>query len=745
MSSILNLFFFLLALQVIGVIFLPLTIYLFSGFRGAGVGFARSLGLLIAGYVVWLSTSMGWMRFETATIRTLTVFIFLATAAIFLNPRVWRRLKIHRYYEEWRTAEIVFYVFYFLFFAGMWSLLAIPWGERLPNLSILTAVSQASSFPPEETWFVGESLNYPYYGFYLCEYLLELSGVDPLVGYCLCWPLLPALLAANCFSFLRMLIPRDRAPAIYGTFLVCVLGNLNPIREYFARHNILEIGFFYRMNFTLRDVKTPPLVGSFLTNEVSLQNLTIFLYVLLLGAGFAWLHGIKKACSNGLQGNKSSTIRIFFNRYLLLLTIIFGSMVAANPWCLATAGFLLLLLLLAGAWYTRQALLPVMTMLIVVAGAWGLFLPFYSNIIPPPLDFGLMLRKSNTRLWHLFVHPGFFLIISLLYLFSAGWMLRRQARGRGVRAKLLFALAMVIITGMTGLVALEVLYDSVWFANLFLLGGMVLALIVLYFRLRFPVQASMPVLLAFLGFWLMWFCEVFYIQHVAAREELRYDMMLNFYVIAWVLIGIVTAVCMNKLRVMWLNQNRVKLYPSTALTTFYTLAAALVLISLLHPVIGCFSMGRPFWHANTLNAIHYQQVQGRAAELTGTFSAISWIRDRLPSDAIIVEPTGFYPFRRGWAAMGTGRRTIFAGMERLDYRGYNPVKIDERIDDVYTIYNSTDWEEIERILKKYDADYVVYPTFGPLEEAGNRNLELFRENTQLIYRIEGIFIFQLNF
>ena len=106
------------------------------------------------------------------------------------------------------------------------------------------------------------------------------------------------------------------------------------------------------------------------------------------------------------------------------------------------------------------------------------------------------------------------------------------------------------------------------------------------------------------------------------------------------------------------------------------------------------------------------------------FAAIQWVRDNTAPSAVVVEaavvpcgnePNGCHSYTdAARIASSTGRPTIIGwlGHERQWRNTRVWVDLDRRMNDVRTIFETTDAAEARRLLARYDADYVVV---GPRE------------------------------
>jgi YYY domain-containing protein len=203
-----------LAVLLIGVLTYPLLRLALSGLPDRGYPLARTAGLLISTYLVWLAGSFR-IPFDRLTISA--VFAVLALAGTYLAYRQREALV-----REWRARRR-----YFLFVEGLFLLffavdllirfgnpdLWHPWkgGERPMDFSYFNAVLKSTSFPPYDPWFAGGYINYYYYGFVLVGVLVKWLGIVPAVAYNLIVPTIFALIALGAFSIGWNLLAREKS------------------------------------------------------------------------------------------------------------------------------------------------------------------------------------------------------------------------------------------------------------------------------------------------------------------------------------------------------------------------------------------------------------------------------------------------------------------------------------------------------------------------------------------------------
>src|SRR5918994_4188312 len=224
---------FFALVEVIGLAAAPLAALAFGRLPGAGLGFAKPLGLLLVTWAVWMASSVMPVAYGTATV------IAAAAALAVAGALAWRARPAGDGVRHplWVGSEVVFAVT----FAAMALLVAYSpdvWGTEKPmDMAFVNASNASTSFPPHDPWMAGEELNYYYLGHLAMAIVIKVVGTAPDEGYNLAVALLAALSATAVFTLAGTLWAAARprlsgvrgGPVLVGVtaVVVCiVLGNL---------------------------------------------------------------------------------------------------------------------------------------------------------------------------------------------------------------------------------------------------------------------------------------------------------------------------------------------------------------------------------------------------------------------------------------------------------------------------------------------------------------------------------------
>ena len=194
----------LLLVELIYLVALPLSIFLFRPLPDRGIILARILGILGVAYVAWLLASLGWMGFSRASV-LVGIFVVAILSTVVLATR-WQEIK-EFVSKNWRLLAIGEAIFLAAFLSFVAIRMANPdlWhsfrgGEKPMDFAYLNAVLRSTSMPPYDPWFAGGYLNYYYWGQFIVATLIKATGIVPSVAYNLAIHLLFALTVTGAYS-----------------------------------------------------------------------------------------------------------------------------------------------------------------------------------------------------------------------------------------------------------------------------------------------------------------------------------------------------------------------------------------------------------------------------------------------------------------------------------------------------------------------------------------------------------------
>ena len=779
----------LLAIELLGLVVLPLAFLLFHRLPDRGYTLSKPLALVLFPFVLWI---LGLTHLIPNSRFTIIGILVLGTAV-----SAW---LLHRYRDqaagfvraEWRTllvAEGVFLAFLLLWLGIASGAPAINHTEKLMDFGFLNAVLQSRFFPPEDPWLAGHSISYYYFGHFIMAFLIKLTGIPSSVGYNLAVTLVPALVAMGAFGLIYNLVRlsgASRAAALgFGLtapVLVVLVGNLEGALEFIHLRDWGGDGFWgwigvkglesgadtgsgafpdqywwwwrsTRVIDTLADGQSLDYTitefpfFSFILGDLHahVMSLPFMILVLSLGLnlfqsparlGFRWL--VRHPLESGA------------------LALFLGSLAFINAWDFPLMVAVLLALILAKSYgqeggnlqlalrNTALLLGPVVLLSVV------LFLPFYwtfggqaSGILP--------LQDQSTRPFL------FFIVIGLLFLLGLSFMLRQLSglvrpdpgQAPAALAAIMVPLAPFLVWAAIVLVATAVsdgpaeAITRVVGRFFWVLPGLVMVGLAGFSaaqRLllgRDPLIAF-PLLLLAVAMLILVGAELFYVVDLFGGAFRRMNTVFKVYYQAWLLLALVGAYALYH----WHRQRPGRgIAPRLGHYTWIVVVGLLAVASLYYSVgagldrAGLLSQEFTL-EDNTLDGLAFL----RGSD-SGEYAAIQWLRDQAPWGRI-VEAVGDDYSDYGRISAGTGLPTVLGwkGHER-QWRGSSR-PFCGREEDVVQIYRSDDPMEALRLLERYDVRYVYV---GRRERAsyGETGMEKFDSFLRTAFTAQDVTIYEM--
>lgn len=201
-----------IALQLLGLAALPIGTVLLRALPDRGYSVSKPLGLLLVGWLAYTLSMTRIFNFD----RILLVLCLLLVAALsgfllFRNDRaLLTDLREHFSTRQARTYVLVSELIFLIAFV-VWAWVraynpAILDQEKFMDFGFLNSILKSGTFPPNDVWLSGFSINYYYFGYILIAGLTALSGVPTEVAFNLANVTLFALTALGSFGVVHNLI-----------------------------------------------------------------------------------------------------------------------------------------------------------------------------------------------------------------------------------------------------------------------------------------------------------------------------------------------------------------------------------------------------------------------------------------------------------------------------------------------------------------------------------------------------------
>ena len=241
----------LLTIELLGLVALPLAFLLFNRLPDRGYTLAKPMALVLFPFVLWILGLTHLIPNSRFTIIGILV-LGSAVSALVLNHYKDQVAAFVR--AEWRTllvAEGVFLAFLLLWLGIASGSPAIIQTEKLMDFGFVNAVLQSRFFPPEDPWLAGHSISYYYFGHFIMAFLIKLTGISSDVGFNLAGALVPALVAMGAFGLIYNLVRLSggsrRVALGFGLAapaLVMLIGNLESGLEFVHAQGWGSSGFW---------------------------------------------------------------------------------------------------------------------------------------------------------------------------------------------------------------------------------------------------------------------------------------------------------------------------------------------------------------------------------------------------------------------------------------------------------------------------------------------------------------------
>ncbi|HET8844683.1 MAG TPA: DUF2298 domain-containing protein, partial [Ktedonobacteraceae bacterium] len=345
------------ALTLLGLLVYPFAFLVLRGLADRGYLFAKTLGLLLLGYLCWQLAA--WRLVAFSHISTLFVVIFLASVALLLV--LWLRRTLWAFIREhWRlllieeclfTLALLLFIIIRSFNPDLWN----PGlgGEKPMELAFLNGILRSPYMPPYDPWFSGGTINYYYFGYVIIAGLIKLTSIIPTTAFNLAIPTLFALTFSGACSIVYS-FSRSWPLALLGGFLVALVGNLDGAVQllqqlgYLFQHLPVPIFDYWHSSRVISGVIHEFPFWSFLFADLHPHVIGMPLAVLMLGLiASLWL-------TPRLTSDVHLEERVSRFCYYLLIAFVFGSIACVNPWDMPVYALLLGAGLLINNFYVQR-------------------------------------------------------------------------------------------------------------------------------------------------------------------------------------------------------------------------------------------------------------------------------------------------------------------------------------------------------------------------------------------------------
>jgi YYY domain-containing protein len=726
-----------LALTLVGALAWPITFAFFRRLPSGGYTFARTTGLLIISYIVWILSLPGILPFSLTGAVIAAGTILLADIAL-MARNGWSigADLVHFMANKWRYIVLCEFIFALTLVS-----LAVLRGftpdiyatEKPMDFALLNSIVRHDGFSPPDPWLSGNPINYYYFGYFMVALITKSIAMSPAIAFNLAVPTFLALafLAAFGVGFdaLTGLAGAGKRAAYglatLGAVLVALAGNL-----YGGLHFLADpagtlsadwwSGIGWNSSRIITDVifgQSRPTINEFPSFSFSLADMHPHLMALpftILALGVALTVWVDRGAGwDPRSGISSWLCKTGFTALIL------GSLYIINSWDFPTYLLVFLLSVVLVLRPTRRSWTPVASAGLVTALSVLLFLPFYltfksvvgAGVLPlPPEVTALPLVSSVSRyigivIWEKTSLGDFLTIFGFGFLavgpFTAFQGLK-AVRDKAVGGYVKYAwLAVGLLTAIVAGVVLRFPLLTI-LPPIILLGG--------YFVYRSrPSAATFAVLISIVALLLIFGCELVFLQD--AFHD-RMNTVFKFYYQAWTLLGIAAPLSLylgvRQLEEAAGRRERGGMRAAFGFGSNIWIGAAGVLLALalVYPGIATYYKVRDSGGFKGLDGAAYL-----ASYIPADYEAIRWLNRSVYGDPVVLEASGppYSTFAR--ISSFTGLPTVlgWANHEGQWRAGqtWATSEIAKRDADIDTIYSTTDLALARQLLNDYNVKYVV--------------------------------------
>lgn len=674
---------------------------IFRGLPDRGLGFAHVVAWLLPGFGAWWLGSIGFPANAPATVRGVVAVLLLAAIVEAVRRRGEIRKAVVERRRELAIVETVF-LGAFALFAGLRALNpAIHWGERPMDFAILNATLRSRSMPPVDPWWAGDTLNYYYFGHELVAAFATLVGVPATFAFNLAIATvgglvaLAAYLAGRRFGGIGGGLAAAAAAALFGNLEGVRLWLADPARRF-------DFDYFWATTRlwknSINEFPFWNLVFADLHSHVLAQPLSLA----ALALGTLWIAD--------RDGRRPAPRLVPF----VLVAWVGGAVAVTSSWSAPAVFAVQLAFLLTDAVHGPRPAAAIVRAVALWVGllvaAWLLYLPHWSAYRAPPLGWGFETEQAPLGAVLRYFGALWFLLVPALAAAAA-----RRLGGRDG--------AIAIAAGAVVVLPLAILRSpaSGAFAAVALLG------LVVWARSEGP-ETKGPAALAFVAGAIGVGTEIVTIAD-------RMNTVFKFYLEAWLLFAVAAgAVATRTLREL-----------SGAPRAAYAAGAVAVTVgALFTAATGAAGFVRfPFAPSPIPTLDGWAHL---ARMRPGELALYRWIRREVAGVPVVLEAVGPSYQDYGRISMNTGLPTVAGWEWHLVQQGRRRELVDQRRQDVETIYQTTDVALAEEMLRRYEVDLVIvgpterrtYPTAGLDKFAAMKSLDLvFREQDVALYARPG--------
>ena len=732
----------------LGLVFLPLSILLFSNLSDRGYLFSKTIGIAITGYTMWFLSSIKLMKFSSLSSILVVGFWIIFNILIVIYKRKFTNDKqfLSSYVKKDSmgiiiTEEVLFFAV-FLFFTYIRGFKPEAYGtEKFMDYGFMTSMMRSDYMPPQDFWFSGTPLNYYYVGQFLATFLTRLSFVDVSIGYNLMLMMIAAFAFMLPFSLAYNLIIRfgsidekkPRISAIISGILaglaVCVAGNMHyPIYKWIKPtiHRIKDdviVPYSYWFPDATRYIGYNPETNdktihefpaySFILGDLHAHVINILFVLTVLAILLSWLYGqtarrgvysfnkynkkkdkkdkiIKKHNEN--NDNYNEVLKETLNPSIIVIAFFLGLFHTTNFWDLpiyfvVSGAIILFSNLIVYGFKLKSLWMTGLQAIVIILISELMALPFTINF--DQISARPILVKNNTPFYQLMVLWGLpiFTVTAFFIITILDYVDKKNAlRTNSIKKKQRSG------PGVKGTQRQKV--------------G---TLIKTYMELL-PDTDLFVITIGLCAMGLVLIPELVYVEDIYSGDYKRANTMFKLTYQAFIMFGI----CFGYIFVRLLKYGRKTGQKVVAVISIFTFS-----LTLPYSVNAVNS-----WYGNIFDKDGFEGLDATAfmkEDFKDDYLATKWLNDNVSGTPVVLEANGFSYTDYQRVSVITGLPTVMGWYTHEQLWKSEPSKTNEmvlsiinrRSQDIETVYTSEDESLVRDIIEKYNISYIYV---GSLEE-----------------------------
>ena len=735
---------------LLGIIFLPLSNLLFAGLHDRGYLFAKTIGIAVTGYLMWLFSSLHILKFTTSSCMISVAVSFLINGVILLcrQGKRGKAGKVYsfpqtgkKYLEAVITEELLF-LGLFLVFTYIRGFKPQAYGtEKFMDYGFMTSMMRSEYMPPQDFWFSGTKLNYYYVGQYMAVFLTKLSFVPVSDGYNLMLMMTGAFAFVLPCSIVYNLVLRyqnghggpvknrkqDKFLPCIGGLLggagVCIAGNMHytvyqwiepAVRQFFGIEKAAKRYWFpdatrfigYHPETNDKTIHEFPSY-SFVLGDLHAHVINILFVLTVIGILLGWMY-FKRAAKE----QKQPVWKEIFHPSLIMLGFFIGLFHMTNFWdfpiyYVVSGAVILFSNMIVYNFKGKAYWITALEGIVILGLSTLVSLPF--TLCFDQISTKIRLAEAHTPLNQLIILWGlpFFAVISFLC-FLIGDFKRNYTRQAEMQEEPVKKQSEITRKKETSEITRKKETKGSEKAKRSKKVKRRKKPAVFRFMETMDSSDLFVLILGLCAIGLVLIPEILYVEDIYSGDYKRANTMFKLTYQAFILFGI-------SFGYLWIRLIR---FGTTARQKRAAWCGFILFLSSL------FYAGNAVnaWYGNIFDRKAYKGIDAAAfmkKEMPDDYLATCWLNDNVSGMPVILEANGdsYTDYQR--VSVITGLPTVLGWHTHEWLWKGDPSLLDRRSEDIKTIYTSAEEEMVRALLRKYKVEYIYV---GKLEQEKYENV-----------------------